>query len=158
MGKLPCSRPWLPILLLTFLLVPWAMWGHGMEGDRMFIEALATEDANIKNELVLPRGEFLTLPDGSFRTFGASLEKSLYPERWSFVVEQSIVSRRELGQTVSGFGDLEIGTKVAVYRNERHEFVLTPVYSWAFPPARARSPSAKSSCIRKFCLPKVSAT
>ena len=46
-----------------------------------FIELLFTEDANIKNELHLPRAEFLMLPDGSSRSFSASFEKALYPNR-----------------------------------------------------------------------------
>lgn len=28
--------------------------------------------------------------------------------------------------TVAGFDDIEVGTKLAAYRNEQHEFVLTP--------------------------------
>jgi len=112
--------------MLVFLLIPTAVWAHGIVGDRMFIEPLNAEDANIKNELVLPRAEFLTLPDGSFRTFNASFEKSLYPDRWSVVLEQEVISRHEFGRTVTGFDNLEVGTKVAVYRNEAHEFVLTP--------------------------------
>jgi hypothetical protein len=114
------------LLMFSFLLTPTAVWAHGIVGDRMFIEPLNAEDANVKNELVLPRAEFLTLPDGSFRTFNASFEKSLYPDRWSVVLEQAVISRHEFGGTVTGFDNLEVGTKVAVYRNEAREFVLTP--------------------------------
>jgi hypothetical protein len=126
MAKLPRSVVRALAVLLTSLFVPSALWGHGIEGDRMFIEPISAEDANIKNELVLPRAEFLTMPDGSYRSFGAALEKSLYPGRWSVVVEQGTISRHEPGGTVTGFDGLEIGTKVAVYRNAAHEFVLTP--------------------------------
>jgi hypothetical protein len=92
----------------------------------MFIEPLFAEDANIKNELDLPRAEFLTLPDGSFRGLGASCEKALYPSRWSVVIEQSRVYRRVAGSTIAGFDDLEVGTKLALYRSAKHELVLTP--------------------------------
>ena len=87
------------------------LWAHGTVGQRQFIEPLFTEDANIKNELDLPHAEFLTLPDGSFRRFSASVEKALYPNRWSVVIGQSRVSRRVAGSTIAGFGDLEVGTK-----------------------------------------------
>lgn len=118
---------WGALLTVTALLAaPRGMWGHGIVGQRMFIEPLVTEDANIKNELVLPSAEFLSMPDGSFRSLGASAEKALYPGRWSVVVEQGVLSRHAGGRTVSGFDDLEVGTKAAVYRNERHEMVLTP--------------------------------
>jgi hypothetical protein len=102
------------------------LWAHGVVGQRMFIEPLFGEDANIKNELDLPRVELLTLPDGSLQTFDAALEKALYPERWSVVVEQSHIRRHSRGETpVSGFDELEIGTKVAAYRSPKHELVLT---------------------------------
>lgn len=99
----------------------------------MFIEPLFTEDANIKNELDLPLAEFLTLPDGSFHSFKGSLEKSLYPDRWSVLVEQSVISRHVLARTVTGFDDLELGTKVAVIRSAPHEFVVTPAIFLTFP-------------------------
>ncbi len=125
-------RPaWLLPLLLIALLSP-ACWGHGIVGERMFIEPLFTEDANIKNELDLPRLEFLTLPDGSFRMLDISLEKTLYPDRWSVVVDQARLYRHQQGRTVAGFDNLEVGTKVAVWRNEPHEFILTPALFTTF--------------------------
>ena len=89
------------LLMFSFLLTPTAVWAHGIVGDRMFIEPLNAEDANVKNELVLPRAEFLTLPDGSFRTFNASFEKSLYPDRWSVVLEQEVRDLRAESLSVS---------------------------------------------------------
>ena len=106
--------------------VPSDLWAHGKEGQRMFIEPLFTGDANIKNELDLPRAEFLMLPDGSSRSFSASFEKALYPNRWSVVIEQSRVYRHVSGSTIAGFDDLEVGTKLALYRSAAHELVLTP--------------------------------
>jgi hypothetical protein len=90
------------------------LWAHGTVGQRNFIEPLFTEDANIKNELDFPRAEFLMLPDGSSRSFGASFEKALYPNRWSVVIEQGRVYRRLSGSTIAGFDDLEVGTKLAL--------------------------------------------
>jgi hypothetical protein len=116
------------VIVITVVSIPPAVWSHGVVGKRMFIEPLFTEDANIKDELDFPKVEFLEMPDGSFRTFDASFEKALYPERWSVVVDQSRVYRHVQGGTIAGFDDLEIGTKVAVYRNEPHEFVLTPAF------------------------------
>ena len=119
-----CGR----FLIIAVMLVgiPSSLWAHGTVGQRMFIEPLFTEDANIKDELHLPRAEFLMLPDGSSRSFGASFEKALYPNRWSVVIEQSRVYRRVAGSTIAGFDDLEIGTKLVLYRSAEHELVLTP--------------------------------
>ena len=115
-------------LIIAVMLagIPSDLGAHGNIGQRMFIEPLFTEDANIKNELHLPRAEFLMLQDGSSRTFSASFEKALYPNRWSVVIEQSRVSRRVAGSTIAGFDDLEVGTKLALYRSAEHELVLTP--------------------------------
>ncbi len=116
---------WLGILI-GLVCLPCPARAHGIVGERMFIEPLFAEDANVKNELDLPRAEFLSTPDGTFRSFGASFEKTLYPDRWSIVVEQSRLYRHAATGTIAGFDDLEVGMKVAAYRNERHEAVLTP--------------------------------
>jgi hypothetical protein len=114
------------IIAVMLACIPPDLWAHGSVGERKFVEPLFAEDANIKDELGLPRGEFLMLPDGGFRSFGASFEKTLYPNRWSVVMEQTRVYRRVAGSTIAGFDDLEIGTKLAVYRSAEHELVLTP--------------------------------
>src|SRR5215471_14949221 len=119
-----CGR--LLIIGVMLACIPSDLWAHGIIGQRKFIEPLFTEDANIKNELDLPRAEFLMLPDGSSRSFSASFEKALYPNRWSVVIEQSRVYRRVAGSTIAGFDDLEVGTKLAIYRSAEHELVLTP--------------------------------
>jgi len=114
------------IIAVMLACIPSDLWAHGTVGQRMFIEPLFTEDANIKDELDLPRAEFLTLRDGSSRSFSTSFEKVLYPNRWSVVIEQSRVYRRVAGSTIAGFDDLEVGTKLALYRSAAHELVLTP--------------------------------
>ena len=114
------------IIAVMLAYIPSDLWAHGIVGQRMFIEPLFTEDANIKDELHLPHAEFLMLPDGSSRSFSASFEKALYPNRWSVVIEQSRVYRRVAGSTIAGFDDLEVGTKLALYRSAEHELVLTP--------------------------------
>ncbi len=128
----------LNIILVLTCLSP-KLWAHGVVGQRMFIEPLFAEDANVKNELDLPRVELLTLPDGSYRTFDATFEKALYPERWSVIVEQSHIRFHPRGApAVSGFDDLEIGTKVAIYRSAKHEFVLTPALFVTLPTGSRR--------------------
>ena len=53
------------IIAVMLACIPSDLCAHGTVGQRSFIEPLFTEDANIKNELDLPRAEFLMLPDGS---------------------------------------------------------------------------------------------
>src|SRR5262250_986166 len=114
------------IIAVMLASIPSDLWADGTVGQRMFIEPLFTEDANIKDELDLPRAEFLMLPDGSFRSFSSSFEKALYPNRWSVVIEQSRVYRRVAGSTSAGYDDLELGTTLALYRRAKHELGLTP--------------------------------
>jgi hypothetical protein len=114
------------IIAVMLACIPSDLWAHGTVGKRKFIEPLFTEDANIKDELDLPRAEFLMLPDGSSRSFTSSFEKTLYPNRWSIVIGESRIYRRVSGSTVAGFDDLEVGTKLALYRSAEHELVLTP--------------------------------
>src|SRR5689334_16017977 len=102
-------RGWFLIIGVMLVCIPSDLWAHGVVGERMFIEPLFTEDANIKDELDLPRAEFLMLPDGSSRSVGASFEKALYPNRWSLVIEQSRIYRRVARSTIARFDDLEIG-------------------------------------------------
>lgn len=120
-------------VIISLICVNSAVWAHGIVGQRMFIEPLVAEDANIKNELDLPRIELLPMTDGTVRTLDGSLEKTLWPDRWSVVEEQSRVYRRLAGTTVAAFDDMEVGTKLAAYRNEQHEFVLTPALFFTAP-------------------------
>ncbi len=96
---------------------------HGVIGLRMFIEPLAAEDANVKNELGLPRGDFLRLPDGTIRSLDASLEKELYPRRLSIIAEIGRVSRT--GPDASGWDNIEIGFKWEAWINESHEVAVS---------------------------------
>ncbi len=99
---------------------------HGIVGDRMFIEPIGTEDANVKNELVLPDAEFLRSADGALRTFGISLEKSLYPGRVSVILETGRIARP--ASEGSGWTNLELGLKWEAYINEHREFALSPAF------------------------------
>lgn len=99
----------------------------------MFIEPLVAEDANIKNELDVPHAEFLQLPDGQFRSFGLSFEKELWADRLSVVLEQGRIYQHANGHTVAGMDNLDLGFKLAAYRNIPHEFILTPALFVTFP-------------------------
>ncbi len=99
---------------------------HGIVGKRMFIEALATEDANVKNELALPVAEFLVEPDGTWRTIGFSFEKALYPRKFSLLFGESRIYRHQDSNKFAGYDNLELGLKWQAYQNDAHEFVLSP--------------------------------
>jgi hypothetical protein len=121
------------VLALIIALVPHYGYAHGTVGKRLFIEPLFAEDANVKNELILPRSEFLRLPDGTVRSFGFSLEKQLWQDRWSVSVEQGVGSVHMNRNAISGFDNVEISTKYAAYKNAPHEFILSPTVGVTLP-------------------------
>ena len=119
--------------LLAILATPLPLWAHGIVGERMFIEPMFTEDANVKNELVLPFTEFKVQPDGTWRQIGFAFEKQLYPDRLSLVLEASRLYKHDDAGNLAGWDNLEAGIKFRAYANEPHEFVLTPALFAGFP-------------------------
>jgi hypothetical protein len=123
-------------LLTGFALLP--AWAHGIVGERMFIEPLFTEDANVKNELVFPFAQFGVQPDGTWRRIGFSIEKQLYPNRFSAVLETGRLYRHDGVGKLSGWDNLEAGVKLQAYTNEHHEFVVSPALFVEFPTSSER--------------------
>jgi hypothetical protein len=122
------------LLVLSILALPAApLCAHGIVGNRMFIEPLFTEDANVKNELDLPAAEFLVQPDGSWRAIGFSFEKTLYPHRFSFILEDARLYTHANGRRLAGWDNLDLGLKWEAYKNARHEFVLSPALFLTLP-------------------------
>ncbi len=111
---------------------------HGIVGKRLFIEPLVTEDANPKNELDLPVLEVIQTPDGHAINFNYSIEKKLSPN-WSVSFDNSVTSFTPNGQSsVLGFGNIGFGAKYALYRNARHEFIVSSDLHWEAPVGNPR--------------------
>ena len=124
-------------LLITILSAA-PLSAHGILGERMFIEPLVTEDANIKNELVFPFAEFMVQPDGVWRQLAFSFEKELYPERLSITLETGRIYRHDNSQRLAGWDNLDAGVKFRAYANEHHEFLLTPALFITMPTSSQR--------------------
>jgi hypothetical protein len=111
---------------------------HGIVGKRMFIEPLVTEDANVKNELDLPHADFLVQPDGTWRSFGFSFEKALYPRRFSLVLEGERLNMHANGENLAGWDNLDLGLKWEAVANVPHELVLSPALFLTLPTGSTR--------------------
>ena len=109
---------------------------HGFVGLRMFIEPIAAEDANVKNELGLPRVDYLRLPDGTTRSMGVSLEKELYPDRVSIIAETGRITRT--GPATSGWDNIEVGFKWEAWINAPHELAVSAAMFGVLPTGSAR--------------------
>lgn len=118
--------------LVLLGLVPYAQ-AHGIVGNRMFIEPLVAEDANVKNELVLPSFDFQVQPYGTWRTMGFSFEKILYPRRLSVVLESDRIYQHLNGDRLAGWDNFEMGVKWQGLISERHEFTVSPALFVTFP-------------------------
>ncbi len=123
----------LTVVLAALILSSTTLWAHGIVGNRMFIEPLFTEDANVKNELVLPFLKFGVQPDGTWRQTSFALEKQLYPERLSIILESGRMNRHDGSSRLSGWDNLELGVKFQAYTNDAHEFLLSPALFAALP-------------------------
>jgi hypothetical protein len=125
------------VLWLAIELTGACAWAHGIVGERMFVEPLVTEDANVKNELNLPSTQFLVQPDGTWRSIGFSFEKTLYPRRFSVVLDQGRSYLHTGGRSLSGWENLELGLKWEAFTNAPHELVLSPMLILGLPTGSA---------------------
>ena len=91
---------------------------RGTVGNRIFIDPLFTEDANVKNELVLPMMGFLVQPDGTWRTVEFSFEKALYPHRLSVELHDGGIDQHSGGRSIAGWDNVELGLKWQVDKRE----------------------------------------
>ncbi len=111
------------VVAALILLSAATAMAHGVVGRRMFIEPLSAEDANVKNELGLPRGDFLRFPDGTTRSLDASIEKVLYPGRLSIVAEVGRIALTRPNR--SGWDNTEVGVKWEPWIDQRHELAVS---------------------------------
>jgi hypothetical protein len=141
----------------SVLIWVWAAVGsqivssHGRIGDRMFVEPLVTEDAVVKNEVVLPFLEFLKKPEGTRRSAGFTIEKTLYPAKFSIIFELERTRNVDAGQRFSAWENVELGSKWQAAQSTRHEFVLSPAFFVSLPTA-SRKLGPRQAAIRPMLL------
>ncbi len=127
------------LLAIVVLCGSQSVWAHGKVGKRLFLEPLTAADANVKNELDLPRFEFLSQPGGWAQTLSYSFEKELYPGRISFVLGQDHVRQPGAGgMNLSGWDNLDAGMKWEAYKNAAHEFAFSPALFVTLPTGNSR--------------------
>lgn len=125
-------------VLLCFTIPSCPAWAHGKIGKRVFLEPLTAEDANVKNELDLPRFELLPQPDGVAQDFSYSLEKEIYPHLFSISLGQDHLSLPSSTGPMAGWDNLQLGLKWQAYTNVPHEFALTPALFVTLPTGNPR--------------------
>lgn len=99
---------------------------HGVVGPRFFPATITTDDPFAADELALPTvTSFDHETDVDF-----DYSKTIFP---GFAIEAGIghvTASRPGDPRQSGFGNLEISPSLEVYRNAKHEFILSAAFAW----------------------------
>ena len=102
--------------------------GHGFAGARFFPATLTTEDPFIADELSLPTISTIRTPeDGGTREteFSADIAKSITPTFGLEIGEAFTTLNPHEGETVNGFGNLELGAKYQILKSDPHEAIVS---------------------------------
>src|SRR5262245_48645655 len=111
---------------------------HGVVGQRTFIEPFVTEDVNPKNEFVIARPEWTKGSEGRAFSFVFGLKKML-ADRFSITLDSEWDSiRPEEGPHETGFNNLGITLKYAVFKAPGHEAIVSLALEATAPTGAAR--------------------
>src|SRR5438094_5146948 len=103
-------------------------YGHGFAGARFFPATLSTEDPFVSDELSLPTVSTIRTPDdGGTRQTDISVDiaKRITPNFGIEVGETFLMLHPHGEESVSGFGNLELGAKYDFFKNDAHEAIIS---------------------------------
>ena len=123
-------------LILLFLLAcgaiqlgaPSHAYGHGFAGARFFPATLTTEDPFVADELSLPTISTIRTPEdeGTRETeFSTDIAKRITPNLGIEIGEAFTTLNPPEGNSVNGFGNLELGAKYQILKNDPHETIVS---------------------------------
>jgi hypothetical protein len=122
---------WLCVVI--FLLWPPALWAHGVVGKRLFVEPMATEDANVFSEYDVIVPSYVSGDEGKELELGSSITLQL-TENLGLEIEGEWVSLDlEEGSSESGMANPEAVLKYAAFSSPEHEWIATVALDVAFP-------------------------
>ena len=103
-------------------------FSHGFAGRRFFPATLSTDDPFVADELSLPTVSSVVTPDeGGTRDTELSVDiaKRITPNFGIEASEASLVLHPDGQDSVSGFGNLELGGKYEFFENDEHETLVS---------------------------------
>jgi hypothetical protein len=104
------------------------VYSHGFAGARFFPATLSTDDPFVADELSLPTVSTIRTPDdGGTRETDilVNIAKRITPQFGIEIGETLSVVNSHEGQTVNGFGNLELGGKYQLLKNGPHEAIVS---------------------------------
>jgi hypothetical protein len=107
---------------------PSRAYAHGFAGARFFPATLSTDDPFVADELSLPTVSTIRTPDGGgTRETDISLDiaKRITPQFGIEIGETLTVLNPHEGRATNGFGNLEVGGKYQILKNDAHEAIVS---------------------------------
>ena len=124
-----------PLSLLFWLIcavcefgVTTRVYGHGFAGARFFPATLVTDDPFVADELSLPTVSTIRTPeDGGTREteISAEISKRITPEFAIEIGDNFTALNPHEGRATNGFGNLELGGKYQLLKNDVHEAIVS---------------------------------
>ena len=124
------------LAIALFATLPLGALAHGFAGKRFFPATLATDDPFVSDELSLPTltssrtaasGEEASTRE---RSAAVDFAKRITPDLGISLGTEYQRLTAEGESTQSGFGNLELGVKYQLYRNDAHEALLALGLDW----------------------------
>jgi hypothetical protein len=115
----------LTLILSLMLLDPSLGWAHGFVGKRFFPTTFAVEDPFVSDEFSALFNHIKEDPSTKTTSVGLDYSKRITPRLGISVGEQYL--HLDIGgeDSVSGFGNLELGIKYQLFTNEERETILS---------------------------------
>ncbi len=124
---------WLVVCGIFVCLGPSLVSAHGVVGKRKFIEPFVAEDANPNDGFVLAKLGHFNLKEGNTFSVANILEKR-FSKNFSLTLENEWVTHRQGGEeNASGFNNLGVLLKYAMFRSAAHEFILSSGFEVEIP-------------------------
>lgn len=121
------------VCLISLLLWPEALLAHGVVGKRLFVEPMATEDANVFSEYDIVIPSYVEGDEGKELELGSSLTLRL-TENLGLEIEGEWVSLdSEEGSSEAGMANPEAVFKYVAFSSPDHEWIGTVALEVEFP-------------------------
>ncbi len=130
------QRQSLSLVLTVFLMVflfPHLSFAHGVVGKRLFVEPMATEDANVFSEYDLVVPSYLRGEEGKELSLGTSLSLQLTERLGLEVAGEWTALNPNEGESEKGFQNPELALKYVAYTSPVHEWIATAALSVELP-------------------------
>ena len=109
---------------MYILLLPVSSWAHGFAGKRFFPTTFQVEDPFVSDEFSVLIGH-IKEPEGKTTEVEIEYSKRILPELGISLGETYSHQDPLEGESVSGFGNLEVGLKYQFPPSEQHEAILS---------------------------------